>query len=165
MTYHGQNIHDILEMTINQAVEFFGKYGDKTVVKRLKPLQEVGLGYIKLGQSGSSLSGGESQRVKLAAYLAREQALPTVFIFDEPTTGLHFHDIATLLHCFAALIERGHTIIIVEHNPDVMKTADYLIDLGPEGGRGGGNLVGQGTPEAIVETGKGYTARVLKGKL
>lgn len=165
VTYHGQNIHDILEMTINQAVEFFGKYGDKTVVKRLKPLQEVGLGYIKLGQSGSSLSGGESQRVKLAAYLAREQALPTVFIFDEPTTGLHFHDIATLLHCFAALIERGHTIIIVEHNPDVMKTADYLIDLGPEGGRGGGNLVGQGTPEAIVETGKGYTARVLKGKL
>lgn len=165
VTYHGQNIHDILEMTINQAVEFFGKYGDKTVVKRLKPLQEVGLGYIKLGQSGSSLSGGESQRVKLAAYLSREQDLPTVFIFDEPTTGLHFHDIATLLHCFAALIERGHTIIIVEHNPDVMKTADYLIDLGPEGGRGGGNLVGQGTPEAIVEAGKGYTARVLKGKL
>jgi len=165
VTYHGQNIHDILEMTINQAVEFFGKYGDKTVVKRLKPLQEVGLGYIKLGQSGSSLSGGESQRVKLAAYLSREQDRPTVFIFDEPTTGLHFHDIATLLHCFSALIERGHTIIIVEHNPDVMKTADYLIDLGPEGGRGGGNLVGQGTPEAIVETGKGYTARVLKGKL
>lgn len=163
--YHDQNIHDILEMTINQAVEFFGEHGDKTVVKRLKPLQEVGLGYIKLGQSGSSLSGGESQRVKLAAYLAREQALPTVFIFDEPTTGLHFHDIATLLRCFASLIERGHTVIVVEHNPDVMKTADYVIDLGPDGGRGGGRLVAQGTPEAVAEANKGYTARVLREKL
>ena len=163
--YHDQNIHDVLEMTINQAVEFFGKYGDKTVVKRLKPLQEVGLGYIKLGQSGSSLSGGESQRVKLAAYLAREQAQPTVFIFDEPTTGLHFHDIATLLRCFASLIDRGHTVIVVEHNPDVMKTADHLIDLGPEGGRGGGRLVAQGTPEAVAKADKGYTARVLREKL
>ena len=133
--YEGVNVYDILNMTVNQAIEFFEAHQQKRIVALLKPLQDVGLGYIKLGQSSSTLSGGENQRVKLAYYLSMEKQKPTVFIFDEPTTGLHFNDIKKLLASFNALIERGHTLIIIEHNTDVIKCADYLIDLGPEGGR------------------------------
>ena len=128
-------------MTVNQAIEFFAEYNQKKIVKKLIPLQEVGLGYIKLGQASSTLSGGENQRVKLAYFLSIEKAQPTIFVFDEPTTGLHFHDIKKLLEAFEALISRGHTIIIIEHNMDVIKCADHVIDLGPEGGNMGGNLV------------------------
>lgn len=160
--YHGKNIYDILEMTVNRAIEFFGEHGERKIVQKLKPLQDVGLGYIKLGQSSSTLSGGENQRVKLAYYLSLERVQPTLFIFDEPTTGLHFHDINRLLGAFNALIERGHSILIIEHNEEVIKCADYVIDLGPEGGREGGQLVVAGTPEEIVRQGKGYTARYLK---
>ena len=149
--FHERNISDILEMTVNQAVEFFTLHGQKKIVQRLKPLQEVGLGYIKLGQSSSTLSGGENQRVKLAYYLSQEKTVPTLFIFDEPTTGLHFHDINRLLHAFNALIERGHTIVIIEHNLDVVKCADHVIDLGPEGGREGGEIVAVGTPEEVAQ--------------
>ncbi len=163
--YHGKNIYDILEMTVDQAIDFFTLHGNTAIVRRLRPLQAVGLGYIKLGQPGSTLSGGENQRVKLAYYLSLEQEHPTLFIFDEPTTGLHFHDISTLLKSLNALIEHGHTVIIIEHNMDVIKCADYVIDLGPEGGRNGGRLVAQGTPEEIVTQGKGYTARYLQEKL
>lgn len=163
--YQGKNIHDILEMTVNQAVEFFTQYGNEKISKRLRPLQDVGLGYIKLGQSSSTLSGGENQRVKLAYYLSLERTEPTLFIFDEPTTGLHFHDIQKLLHSFNALIERGHSILIIEHNMDVIKMADYVIDLGPEGGCDGGQIVAVGTPEELVAQGKGYTAQYLKEKL
>lgn len=163
--FHERNISDILEMTVNQAVEFFTLHGQKKIVQRLKPLQEVGLGYIKLGQSSSTLSGGENQRVKLAYYLSQEKTVPTLFIFDEPTTGLHFHDINRLLHAFNALIERGHTIVIIEHNLDVVKCADHVIDLGPEGGREGGEIVAVGTPEEVAQQDKGYTARFLREKL
>ncbi len=163
--YHDRNIHEILDMTINQAIEFFTEHGAKNVVKKLRPLQAVGLGYIKLGQSSSTLSGGENQRVKLAYYLSQEQSRPTLFIFDEPTTGLHFHDINTLLKSFNALIERGHTVVIIEHNLDVVKCADHVIDLGPEGGRDGGHIVAQGTPEEVAAQDNGYTARYLREKL
>ena len=159
--FEGKNIYDILEMTVNQAIEFFDNYGKKKIVNRLRPLQDVGLGYIKLGQSSSTLSGGENQRVKLAYYLGQERAVPTLFIFDEPTTGLHFHDISRLLHAFNALLERGHSLVVIEHNLDVVKTADHVIDLGPEGGAAGGELVFAGTPEALVKAGKGYTAHYL----
>lgn len=160
--YEGQNISDILDMTVNQAIEFFSEHNQKKIVDRLRPLQDVGLGYIKLGQSSSTLSGGENQRVKLAYYLSQEKSVPTLFFFDEPTTGLHFHDINRLLRAFNALIERGHSIIIIEHNLDVVKCADYVIDLGPEGGRSGGQVVAVGTPEEIVKQNAGYTARYLK---
>lgn len=166
--YHGSNIHDVLDMTIDQAIEFFGsKKGatEKKIVKRMKPLQDVGLGYVKLGQSSSTLSGGESQRVKLAFFLGEEKTDSTLFIFDEPTTGLHFHDINTLLSAFYALIERGHTIVIIEHNMDVIKCADYIIDLGPGGGDKGGNIVSCGTPEEVVKCKESYTAQYLKEKL
>ncbi len=163
--YEGQNIYDLLEMTVNQAIEFFDKHGQTRIVRRLRPLQDVGLGYIKLGQSSSTLSGGENQRVKLAYYLGQERVDPTLFIFDEPTTGLHFHDIRKLLEAFDALIARGHTVVIIEHNLDVVKCADHVIDLGPEGGKGGGRIVAEGTPEEIVERGEGYTARYLREKL
>ena len=131
----------------------------------LRPLQDVGLGYIKLGQSSSTLSGGENQRVKLAYYLSQEHADPTLFIFDEPTTGLHFHDIKKLLDAFNSLIARGHTIVIIEHNMEIIKCADYVIDLGPEGGKAGGEIVATGTPEEIVEQAKGYTYKFLKDKI
>ena len=159
--FEGKNIYDILEMTVNQAIEFFEQYGKKKIVNRLRPLQDVGLGYIKLGQSSSTLSGGENQRVKLAYYLGQERAQPTLFIFDEPTTGLHFHDINRLLKAFNALLERGHSLVVIEHNLDVIKTADHIIDLGPEGGNAGGELVFAGTPEQLVAAGKGYTAHYL----
>ena len=160
--YEGQNVNDVLNMTINQAIEFFTEHKQKKIVSLLKPLQDVGLGYIKLGQSSSTLSGGENQRVKLAYYLGMEKQQPTIFIFDEPTTGLHFYDIKKLLASFSALIERGHTIIIIEHNMEVIKCADYIIDLGPEGGEAGGNVVACGTPEEIAKCKQSYTGKYLK---
>jgi excinuclease ABC subunit A len=166
--YKGSNIYDVLDMTVNQAIEFLDQNKgsqEKKIVKRLLPLQEVGLGYIKLGQTSSTLSGGENQRVKLASYLGQEKQHPTIFIFDEPTTGLHFHDIKTLLKAFDALIEKGHTLVIIEHNMDVIKCADHIIDLGPEGGRDGGSLVCAGTPEAVADCPTSYTGRFLKEKL
>ncbi len=166
--YKGANIYDVLEMTVNQAIEFFGqeeKDINKKIVKKLKPLQDVGLGYIKLGQASSTLSGGENQRVKLAYYLGQEKQAPTLFVFDEPTTGLHFHDIKTLMNAFNALIAKGHTVVIIEHNMDVIKCADYIIDLGPEGGNMGGNLVCAGTPEEIAQCFNSYTGKFLKEKL
>ena len=152
--YQGKNIHDILEMTVNQAIEFFSQQNGNTerkIVKRLLPLQEVGIGYIKLGQSSSTLSGGESQRVKLAAFLAMEKQTPTLFLFDEPTTGLHTHDIKTLMKAINALIHKGHTVIIIEHNIDVIRQADHIIDLGPEGGEEGGNIIFEGTPQELKQ--------------
>ena len=166
--YKGANIYDVLEMTVNQAIEFFGESNgsqEKKIVKKLKPLQDVGLGYIKLGQSSSILSGGENQRVKLAYYLGQEKQQPTLFVFDEPTTGLHFHDIKTLLKAFNALIEKGHTVVIIEHNMDVIKCADYIIDLGPEGGKEGGNIVCCGTPEEVAKCEASYTGHFLKEKI
>ncbi|MBD5282487.1 MAG: excinuclease ABC subunit UvrA [Bacteroides sp.] len=167
VTHNGKTITDVLDMTVNDAIEFFSQgssASEKRIVSRLMPLREVGLGYVKLGQSSSTLSGGENQRVKLAYYLSQESPKPTMFIFDEPTTGLHFHDISTLLHAFNRLIEAGHTVVIIEHNPDVIKCADHVIDIGPEGGDAGGNIVAEGTPEEIVKIG-GYTAQALKPKL
>ena len=163
--YEGKNIYDILEMTVNQAIEFFSEHGQPRIARRLKPLQDVGLGYIKLGQSSSTLSGGENQRVKLAYYLGQERVAPTLFIFDEPTTGLHFHDIRKLLEAFDALIARGHTVVIIEHNMDVIKCADHVIDLGPEGGNGGGHIVAEGTPEEVARCTEGYTGHYLREKL
>ena len=166
--YCGKNIYDVLCMTVNQAIEFFSQHDGNTerrIIKRLKPLQDVGLGYIKLGQSSSTLSGGENQRVKLAYYLCDEKKDPTLFIFDEPTTGLHFHDIKTLMKSFNQLIEHGHSIIIIEHNMDVIKCADYIIDLGPEGGNEGGNVVTTGTPEEVAKCPESYTGKFLAEKL
>ena len=165
VTYRDKNIHDVLEMTVNQAIEFFSEHGATKVVRRLKPLQDVGLGYVKLGQSSSTLSGGENQRVKLAYYLSQEKSDPTMFIFDEPTTGLHFHDIKRLMQSFDALISRGHTIVIIEHNMEVVKCADHIIDIGPEGGDRGGSLVACGTPEEVAACEASYTGQFLKEKL
>lgn len=166
--YKGVNIFDVLEMTVNQAMDFFADSTgntEKKIVKRMKPLQDVGVGYVKLGQSSSTLSGGESQRVKLASFLANEKPEPTIFVFDEPTTGLHFHDIKTLMKAFDALIAKGHTVIIIEHNMEVIKCADHLIDIGPEGGEKGGNLVFEGTPEEIIKCKASYTGKYLKEKM
>jgi excinuclease ABC subunit A len=166
--YKEKNIDDILNLTVDEAIELFqaGKSStEKKIVKRLTPLQDVGLGYIKLGQSSSTLSGGESQRVKLASFLVREKDSPTLFIFDEPTTGLHFHDIRKLLGSFDALISRGHSIIIIEHNLEIIKSADWVIDLGPEGGDRGGELVFAGTPEELMKQENSYTGAALKEKL
>lgn len=166
--YNGKNIFDILELTVDQAIEFFSNQkgtAEKKIVKRMLPLQNVGLGYIKLGQSSSTLSGGENQRVKLAYYLGEEKSEPTIFIFDEPTTGLHFHDIKTLLNALNALIERGHTVIVIEHNMEVIKFADHIIDIGPEGGKNGGYIVCEGTPETVANCKESYTGKFLKEKL
>lgn len=166
--YRGMNIYNILEMTVDQAIEFFeeGKSSnEKKIVKRLKALQEVGLGYIKMGQSSSTLSGGENQRVKLASYLIEEKTDPTFFIFDEPTTGLHFHDVKTLLKAFDSLIAKGHTVVIIEHNMDVIKCGDHIIDIGLEGGLEGGYIVCEGTPEQVAKDKKSYTGKFLKEKL
>jgi excinuclease ABC subunit A len=160
--YEGKNIDDVLNMTISEAIEFFSAHQQKTIVSRLKPLESVGLGYIKLGQSSSTLSGGENQRVKLAYFIGQERQDPTLFIFDEPTTGLHFHDIRRLLSSFNALIERGHTILIIEHNLDVIKQADWCIDLGPDGGDRGGNLIVAGTPEQVANCKESITGKYLK---
>ena len=180
--YKGKNIYDVLQMTVNQAITFFSQDirqddsnmspkarkaespSDKiarNIVQRLKPLQDVGIGYIKLGQASSTLSGGESQRVKLAAFLADNKPQPTIYIFDEPTTGLHFHDIHILLKAFNSLIAKGHTVIIIEHNPAVIMAADHIIDLGPEAGDKGGNIVFEGTPEMLLKCKQSYTGRCL----
>ena len=160
-----KNINDILNMTVSEAIAFFTEHNQKSIAKKLQPLEDVGLGYIKLGQNSSTLSGGENQRVKLAYYIGQEKADPTLFIFDEPTTGLHFHDIKRLLSAFDALIARGHTILVIEHNMDVAKCADYIIDLGPGGGDKGGNLVCAGTPEEVAKCPDSYTAKYLAEKL
>lgn len=163
--FHEKNINDVLNMTVSEAITFFGEYKQQAIVNRLKPLEDVGLGYIKLGQNSSTLSGGENQRVKLAYFIGQEKQEPTLFIFDEPTTGLHFHDIQRLLDAFKALIERGHTILVIEHNLDVIKCADYVIDIGPNGGDKGGSLVFAGTPEALIECKTSITGRYLKEKI
>ena len=163
--FQGANIYDVLEMTVDQAIEFFTLHKQKKIAKKLQPLQDVGLGYIKLGQSSSTLSGGENQRVKLAYYLSQEKTDPTMFIFDEPTTGLHFHDIRKLLEAFDALLRRGHSITIIEHNMDVIKCADHVIDLGPEGGDQGGRIVATGTPEEVAACAASYTGQFLREKL
>lgn len=162
--FSGKNIYDILEMTVKEAIGFFEQNNQNAIVRKLKPLDDVGLGYIKLGQSSSSLSGGENQRVKLAYFLSQEKCDPTLFIFDEPTTGLHFNDIKKLLKAFDALILHGHSVIVIEHNFDVVKCADNIIDLGPEGGDKGGNLVCTGTPEYIIKCDKSITGQYLKEK-
>ncbi len=160
--YREKSIYDILDMTVNQAIEFFSEDSAcKKIVNRLRPLQDVGIGYVKLGQAGSTLSGGESQRVKLASFLAQENASPTLFIFDEPTTGLHHHDVTTLLKALNALISRGHTVLIIEHNPSVILAADHIIDLGKEGGDLGGYIVAEGTPEDIMQCADSYTGKAL----
>ena len=161
--YKGKSIADVLDMTINNAVEFFENV--PTILHKIKVLQDVGLGYIKLGQSSTTLSGGESQRVKLATELSKRDTGQTIYILDEPTTGLHFEDIRVLLDVLNRLVERGNTVIVIEHNLDVIKAADYLIDMGPDGGRGGGSVVATGTPEKVVKQGKGYTAKFLKEEL
>jgi excinuclease ABC subunit A len=158
--YKGRNIHDVLEMTIREALVFFKDVAKLT--SRLKVLDAVGLGYLRLGQSATTLSGGEAQRVKLAAHLAQKTKTKTLFIFDEPTTGLHFDDINKLLAAFRALIDNGASLIVIEHNLDVIKTADYLIDLGPEGGVGGGEIVATGTPEDVAKNARSHTGKYLK---
>ena len=163
--FEGKNIDDVLNMTISEAIQFFGEHQQKTIVNRLKPLEDVGLGYIKLGQNSSTLSGGENQRVKLAYFIGQEKQEPTLFIFDEPTTGLHFHDIQRLLHAFDALIGRGHTILVIEHNMEIIKCADHVIDLGPDGGDRGGDLVVCGTPEEVAACEKSITGKFLREKL
>ena len=167
--YRDKNIYDVLEMTVNQAIEFFSEdLGNpicRKIVQKLRPLQDVGIGYIKLGQSSSTLSGGESQRVKLAYFISSEGKDSTVFIFDEPTTGLHIHDVKTLMKAFDCLLEKGHTVIVIEHNLDVIKCADHIIDMGPEGGKEGGNVVFEGTPEDLLKCKESYTARFLKDKM
>ena len=165
--YRGKSIYDVLEMSVDEALQFFAEDTTNTtckrIVERIRPLQQVGLGYVKLGQSSSTLSGGESQRVKLASFLTKERSSePIMFIFDEPTTGLHFHDIGRLLGAFDALIERGHTVVVVEHNMDVIKCADWVVDLGPEAGKDGGQVVVCGTPEQVVACKESYTGQFLK---
>lgn len=159
--FNNKSIYDVLEMTVNQAIEFFNEHGQKKIVKKLLPLQDVGLGYIKLGQASSTLPVVKPT-CQTRIYLSQEKADPTMFIFDEPTTGLHFHDIRKLLDAFDALIRRGHSIVIIEHNMDVIKCADYVIDLGPEGGDKGGNIVAVGTPEEVAACGASYTGQFLK---
>lgn len=163
--FAGKNINEVLNMTVSEAVTFFKDNGQKQISDKLKPLEDVGLGYIKLGQSSSTLSGGESQRVKLAYFIGQERQSPTLFIFDEPTTGLHFHDIKRLLEAFDALIGRGHTVIVIEHNLEMIKCADYIIDLGPDGGNRGGNVVCTGTPEEVIMCKESLTGKYLKEKL
>jgi excinuclease ABC subunit A len=169
--YQGKAIHEILDLTVDEAMDFFENSTEKPAVgkriaERLKPLQDVGLGYIKLGQSSSTLSGGEAQRIKLASFLTKGTTQGrTLFIFDEPTTGLHFHDIHVLLKAFEALLDNGHSIVIIEHNPEIIKSADWVIDLGPEGGDKGGNLVFAGTPEELVKCSESITGQYLRSKI
>ena len=163
--FHSKSIYDVLEMNVTEAIAFFTEFGEKQIANKLQPLEDVGLGYIKLGQSSSTLSGGENQRVKLAYYIGQERQDPTLFIFDEPTTGLHFNDIHRLLKSFNTLIAKGHSVVVIEHNMDVIKCADHIIDLGPEGGDKGGNIVATGTPETIAECPQSITGKYLKDKL
>ena len=165
VTFDGKNIHDALNMTVSDAIGFFKEHKRKAIVARLQPLEDVGLGYIKLGQSSSTLSGGESQRVKLAYFIGQERQEPSLFIFDEPTTGLHFHDIKRLLKAFDALILKGHSVLVIEHNMEVIKCADYILDIGPDGGEKGGKLVASGTPEEIVKCKDSLTGKYLAEKL
>jgi excinuclease ABC subunit A len=166
VTFDGKNIHDILTMTVDDSISFFTANKHTKIIQKLQPLQDVGLGYVQLGQSSSTLSGGEAQRIKLASFLVKgatkEKAL---FVFDEPTTGLHFHDIKKLLASFEALIDKGHSILVIEHNLDLIKCADWIIDLGPEGGENGGQLLAEGTPEQIIKSKKSVTGKYLKEKL
>ena len=164
--YQDLSISDVLNLTIDEAIEFFNTHAQKKIVDKLKPLQDVGLGYVKLGQSSSTLSGGEAQRVKLAYFLTKgETADKTLFIFDEPSTGLHFHDIKKLIKALRALIDLGHSVFVIEHNMDIIKVADWIIDLGPEGGKHGGKLVAEGTPEDIIKIKESFTGQFLKEKL
>ena len=163
MRFKGKSIGDVLDMTINQAVEFFANV--PSILNKIKVLQEVGLGYIKLGQSSTTLSGGESQRVKLATELSKRDTGRTLYILDEPTTGLHFEDIRVLITVLNRLVEKGNTVVVIEHNLDVIKVADYLIDMGPEGGKGGGQVVATGTPEEVAKNGVGHTAPFLAEEL
>jgi len=166
ITFQDKNIDDVLTMTIDDAVTFFGEHKQTKIMTKLQPLQDVGLGYVQLGQSSSTLSGGEAQRIKLASFLVKgatkEKAL---FVFDEPTTGLHFHDIKKLLASFEALLDKGHSIIVIEHNLDLIKCADYIVDIGPEGGENGGHLIAFGTPEEVAKNKKSVTGEYLKSKL
>ncbi len=161
--YKGKSIADVLDMTINQAVEFFENVPD--ILRKIKTIQDVGLGYIKLGQPSTTLSGGESQRVKLATELSKKDTGKTVYILDEPTTGLHFEDIRILMQVLRRLVDRGNTVIVIEHNLDVICQADWIIDMGPEGGRRGGEVLTVGTPAEVAQSGKGYTARFLLEEL
>lgn len=164
--FEGKNINDILETTVDEAILFFTEHQQQKIVNKLKPLQDVGLGYVQLGQASSTLSGGEAQRIKLASFLVKGNSKEkTLFIFDEPSTGLHFHDINKLLKSFNALIDKGHSIIVIEHNLDLIKCADYIIDLGPEGGKAGGNVIAFGTPEELIKSKHSYTAKYLKEKI
>jgi excinuclease ABC subunit A len=167
--YRGKNVYDILGMTIDDALSFFSEGStaiEKRIVQKLQPLSDVGLGYVQLGQSSSTLSGGEAQRIKLASFLVRGQAeRKTLFIFDEPTTGLHFHDIKKLLDAFQALVDQGHSLVVIEHHPEIIKSADWVIDMGPEGGDEGGKIVFAGTPEGLAKEKKSYTGKYLKDKL
>jgi len=160
-----KNISDILDLSVDEAIEFFASNNERKIALKLQPLQNVGLGYVKLGQSSNTLSGGEAQRIKLALFLSKgNTSEKTLFIFDEPTTGLHFHDINKLLNSFYALIEKGHSIICIEHNMDVIKCADWIIDLGPEGGNKGGKIVFEGTPEDMIKSRASITGKYLKRK-
>ena len=161
--YKGKSIADVLDMTINQAVEFFANVPQ--ILQKIKTLRNVGLGYIKLGQPSTTLSGGESQRVKLATELSKRDTGKTLFILDEPTTGLHFEDIRILMDVVQQIVDRGNTVIIIEHNLDVIKLADHIIDMGPEGGRNGGYILTEGTPEEVAKSSKGYTPKFLKKEL
>ena len=166
VTFNNANIDDVLNMTIDDAIQFFETGEQTKIVTKLKPLQDVGLGYVTLGQSSSTLSGGEAQRIKLASFLIKGSTKDkALFIFDEPTTGLHFHDIQKLLKSFNALIKKGHSIVVIEHNIELIKCADYIIDLGPGGGENGGQLLAEGTPEEVIKNKKSYTASYLKEKL
>lgn len=166
MKFEDANIDDVLNMTIDDAIAFFETYKQAKIVTKLKPLQDVGLGYVTLGQSSSTLSGGEAQRIKLASFLVKGATKDkALFIFDEPTTGLHFHDIKKLLKSFDALIAKGHSVIVIEHNIELIKCADYIIDLGPEGGENGGNLLAEGRPEEIILSKASFTAKYLREKL
>ena len=161
--FKGKSIADVLDMTINQACEFFENVPD--ILRKIKTIQDVGLGYIKLGQPSTTLSGGESQRIKLAAELSKKDTGKTFYILDEPTTGLHFEDIRILMEVLRRLVDRGNTVLVIEHNLDVIRQADHIIDMGPEGGRGGGTILSTGTPEEVANSDKGYTPRYLKEEL
>jgi len=164
--FHKKNINDLLNATIDDAISFFKEHQETKIARKLQPLQDVGLGYVTLGQSSSTLSGGEAQRIKLASFLVKgTRQSKSLFIFDEPTTGLHFHDIKKLLKSFEALINNGHSIIVIEHNIDLIKCADYIIDLGKDGGKTGGSLLFQGTPEDLIHCKESYTAPYLAEKL
>jgi excinuclease ABC subunit A len=163
--FENKTIDDVLKMTVDQSIEFFNSTNQNKITNKLKPLQDVGMGYIQLGQSSSSLSGGEAQRIKLATFLLKgNNRKKTLFIFDEPTTGLHFHDIKKLLNSFNSLLENGHSIIVVEHNTDLIKCADHIIDLGLDGGEKGGDLIFQGTPRDLIKNKKSKLSKYLKNK-